>query len=464
MNLGVVAIARPTFDIPFAEETATKAWNTLSAGSAALVGSPELLMETDSVDAAIAAMDGTIDALVVLQATFADSTLVERATTLPVPTVLWAFPEARTGGRLRLNSFCGINLGAYALTNLGRRFGWIYREAADPEALDDLAVALTAESELPAIAAAVPIEAFASISAERATAARDRLRTTTIGRIGDHPDGFEPCGYNVRIVDEVFGTTIDAIPLPLLFERSEAATTEQINDAERRASEFLEGVDTLDQPAVERSLRFNVGLKSLADEREWSGVATRCWPETFTEFGGAMCTPMSLLNDVGVLGTCEADVYGDLTGLAMQSLAGSVAFVADLVHLDRETNTGVFWHCGLAPFDMADPAYPPIATVHSNRKLPLLSEFPLKPGRVTLARFSRSRGVHRLVVGGGEMISAPPSFSGTSGVLRFDRSVDDVLSTVMDEGLEHHFGIVYGDVRESRAARAALLSMPIVEL
>ncbi len=177
-----------------------------------------------------------------------------------------------------------------------------------------------------------------------------------------------------------------------------------------------------------------------------------------------MCTPMSLLNDLGVLGTCEADVYGDLTGLAMQSIAGSVAFVADLVHLDRETNTGVFWHCGLAPFDMADPAYQPIATVHSNRKLPLLSEFPLKPGRVTLARFSRSRGVHRLVVGGGEMISAPPSFSGTSGVLRFDRSVDDVLSTVMDEGLEHHFAIVYGDVREPLAALAALLSMPIVEL
>jgi L-fucose isomerase-like protein len=113
---------------------------------------------------------------------------------------------------------------------------------------------------------------------------------------------------------------------------------------------------------------------------------------------------------------------------------------------------------------MADPAYSPVATVHSNRRLPLLSEFPLKPGRVTLARFSRSRGVHRLVIGGGEMLSAPPSFSGTSGVLQFDRTVDDVLATVMDEGLEHHYGVVYGDVREPLGALAALLSLPTVEL
>lgn len=464
MNLGVVAIARPTFDVPFAEETAQAAWNTLSAGPDVLVGSPELLMDSGAVDAAIAAMEGAIDALVILQATFADSTLIERATKPAVPTVLWAFPEERTGGRLRLNSFCGINLGAYALADMGKRFGWVYRNAADPEALNDVAAALTTETEMPEIAAVTPINAFAADAAEQAAATQAVLQTTTIGRIGDHPDGFEPCGYDVQVVDDVFGTTIDAIPLPLLFERSDAATVEQVSEAARRADELLEGVDTLDQGAVERSLRFNIGLKSLADERDWSGVATRCWPETFTEFGGAMCTPMSMLNDVGVLGTCEADVYGDLTGLAMQSIAGSVAFVADLVHLDRATNTGVFWHCGLAPFDMADPAYPPIATIHSNRKLPLLSEFPLKPGRVTLARFSRSRGVHRLVVGSGEMISAPPSFSGTSGVLRFDRSVDDVLATVMDEGLEHHFGIVYSDVRESLEALASLLSMPIIEL
>ncbi|MEN8113812.1 MAG: hypothetical protein ABFS21_05440 [Actinomycetota bacterium] len=463
MNLGVVAIARPTFDVPFAQAMADEARRTLESGDATVSGSHGLLMDVDAIDAAISGLPDTIDALVVLQATFADSTLIERVAASSAPIILWAFPEERTGGRLRLNSLCGINLGGHALTDLERSYGWIYRGPDDPAALDDLAAALV-DRRLPPIAPPPSMDRFTPESVDLATAARDHLADATIGRIGDHPDGFGPCSYDAQVVADVFGTRVDAIPLPLLFERSDAADDALVASAAERAGEALTGLDTVDQGALDRSLRLNVGLRSLVDERDWAGVAMRCWPETFTEFGGAACTPMSLLNDVSVVGTCEADVYGDLTGLAMQWLAGSASFVADLVHLDRATDTGVFWHCGLAPFEMADPLFTPTATVHSNRKLPLLSEFPLKPGRVTLARFSRSRGVHRLIVGGGTMVAAPPSFSGTSGVVQFDRSVEDVLATVMGEGLDHHFGIAYGDIREPLEALAALLSMPVVQL
>jgi len=173
---------------------------------------------------------------------------------------------------------------------------------------------------------------------------------------------------------------------------------------------------------------------------------------------------MALLTDDGTPGMCEADVYGNITGLILGWFGEGASFVADLVQLDRETNTGVLWHCGLAPFSMADPESIPAATIHSNRRKPLLSEFPLKPGRVTLARVSQSRGRHRIVVGGGDMVRAPLAFSGTAGVVRFDRPVDQVMSTVMDEGLEHHFGIVYGDHQDELRALADLLAMPTVEI
>jgi L-fucose isomerase-like protein len=113
---------------------------------------------------------------------------------------------------------------------------------------------------------------------------------------------------------------------------------------------------------------------------------------------------------------------------------------------------------------MADPDVTAVAAVHTNRGLPLLNQFPLKPGRVTLARMSQSRGMHRVVIGGGQMIRQPLAFHGTSGVIRFDRPVDDVMTTVLDEGLEHHFGIVYADVRNELRALAALLGLPVVEL
>jgi len=91
-------------------------------------------------------------------------------------------------------------------------------------------------------------------------------------------------------------------------------------------------------------------------------------------------------------------------------------------------------------------------------------EFPLKPGRVTVARLSQSGGTYRLVIGSGEMLRAPVSFQGTSGVLRFDSPVDDVLDSIMGQGLEHHFCLAYGDHAEALTALAAMLDLPVIRL
>ena len=461
MKLGVIAIARPTFDVSFAQATANTAWDTLSGSGHEIVGSPEVAMTIDQVADRRDQIDG-VDAVVILQASFADSSLVVHATDVDLPTALWAFPEDRTGGRLRLNSFCGINLAGYTLTSLGRRYSWVYTHADDATVPSRIASHL-ADAPMTDVSefGSSPIDEAARVAASGVV---ERLRATTIGRVGERPDGFEPCGYESGALFAMFGVTVDEVPLPELFGRAAGAGETDVVEIRGIAQDVLSGIDDVDQVALDKSLRLNVGLRSLISERGWAGVATRCWPETFTEFGGAACTPMALLNIDGTPGVCEADVYGNITALILQWLGDAEPFVADLVHLDHDSNTGVLWHCGLAPFTMADPDAVARATIHSNRSKPLLSEFPLKPGRVSIARLSTSKGQHRLVVGGGEMIKAPLAFSGTAGVVRFDRSVTDVLDTVLGEGLEHHFGIVYGDVRDELRAFADIVDIAVVEL
>ena len=99
-------------------------------------------------------------------------------------------------------------------------------------------------------------------------------------------------------------------------------------------------------------------------------------------------------------------------------------------------------------------------TVHSNRRKPLLMEFALKPGRVTIARLSQSGGAWRLVLGGGEMLQAPQSFSGTAGVARFDLPASTVLDRIVCEGLEHHYSLAYGDHRPGTARLGGGLEHP----
>ncbi|MGL4650908.1 MAG: L-fucose/L-arabinose isomerase family protein, partial [Caldilineaceae bacterium] len=228
--------------------------------------------------------------------------------------------------------------------------------------------------------------------------------------------------------------------------------------------------------AVRGTAGVYAALRARVDGHHLQGVAVRCWPEFFTELGCAACGAMSQLGNEGCPASCEADVNGTVTSLLLQAVSGGQAWIADLVSIeggdaDDSSGTGVLWHCGLAPAAMADtgPGGGIRAALHSNRKMPLLFEFALKPGRVTLARLHRrslqgGREGYALVVGGGEMVRAPRSFGGTSGVIRFDRPARQVLDTVIREGLEHHLCLVYGDVRDELRTLAALVGLPILEL
>jgi L-fucose isomerase-like protein len=404
-KVGVAVLARSTFDVAYATEMADAAWQRLNELGHELIGSPALILDADALATATAALSKQpLDALIIVQATFADATLAAAiADANPAPLVLWAIPEERTGGRLRLNSFCGINLAGFRLTREGRRYHSLYR---DPRvSATTAALAAVLQAPLPTIGPIGEPPLVGSSSCESRVAAREvqrRLAASTVGIVGERPDGFEPCDYDPDLLARTAGVRADTATLGDLFARATSASVTAAQEVRVRVATQLEGVEEVDPEGLDRSVRLHLGLRQLIDERGWAGVATRCWPECFTEYGAACCAPHSLLNDDGLPGCCEADAYGTVTSLILQWLADGPAFVADLVDLDPKDQTGVFWHCGMAPISMANPRVAARATIHTNRRKPLLNEFPLRPGRVTIARLSQSRNASRLTIGGGE--------------------------------------------------------------
>jgi L-fucose isomerase-like protein len=226
----------------------------------------------------------------------------------------------------------------------------------------------------------------------------------------------------------------------------------------------VKNLGEMDGSAVHGSLSTYKVLKDLAGEKDLQGFAVRCWPEFFTELGCAACGAMSMLSDEMIPCSCEADVNGTITQLILQSISGSQAFGTDMVSIDAELDALVLWHCGLAPLSMADPESEKRVSIHSNRKLPLLMDFPLKPGRVTLARLSEARGEYALVVGEGDILRAPKPFSGTSGLVKFDRPALTILDTILGEGLEHHVSLTYGGFKEELVALATMLEIPLIHI
>ena len=118
LQIGLVSLARTTFDIPLAEQVNQTVRGQFDQNGLTTLGPAELITDASGVQDAIEALQHSdLDLLVILQATFADATMVvSLAENLAAPLFLWAVPEAPTGGRLRLNSFCGINLAGHSLS------------------------------------------------------------------------------------------------------------------------------------------------------------------------------------------------------------------------------------------------------------------------------------------------------------------------------------------------------------
>lgn len=452
LRIGVLPLGRPTFDVPFAETMLEGMFADLDQSGHELVGSRNLLMDAQSAHAAIDEIAANaVDRILILQVTFTDAAMTcDIAARFDQPLAIWAVPEPRLGGRLRLNAFCGLNLASHALSLRERPFSWAY--AAPGEA--DLVALLGAE---PMVRPLMP----QSVSAEpeRGLKLLDQLRGKSIARIGAHPVGFDTCAYRPDRLADTTGLAVRDFDLEDLFSRARAAPDQAARRLRQSAGAMLAGLDEVDQPQLDRSLRLKLALDGMKAEGGFDAFAIRCWPETFTDYGGAVCGPVSMMGEARTPCACEADVYGAATQLLLQTASDQPVFLVDLVDIDAADNSAVVWHCGQAPVSMADPDAVAEATIHTNRKMPLLFEFPLKPGPVTFVRLSQARGRHSLVIGRGDMLKRDKAFTGTSGVVRFNRDANAVLSRVIDSGLEHHMALAYGDhvaVLESFAVAAGL--------
>jgi len=459
---GVIALGRATFDVPYAEERLAAMWAALDAAGVPTVGERALAFDADAARAGLArAQAAGAGRLLLLQVTFTDAAATAAiARAFDGPLDIWALPEPRAGGRLRLNSFCGLNLAAHALGLRGRPFGWLHADPEAPDAPAALAALLSATPVVPALPLSPP---DAPADGPGATAAR-ALRGLRIGRIGMHPDGFDTCAYDPARLQALAGAEVAEVALDDLFARARALPEAAVAPVREAAEAVATGLEGVDQSQLDRSLRLKAALDGLRAERGFGAMAIRCWPETFTEYGGAVCGPVALLGEGGTPCACEADVYGALSQRLVQDIAAAPVFLVDLVDVDPADDSAVVWHCGQAPASMRDPEVPATATIHTNRRMPLLFEFPLRPGRVTLARISQARGRTFLALASAEVIRRPMAFTGTSGVLRFDAPAEAVRARLLDAGLEHHMVLAYGDHRAALHAAAATLDLSVLDL
>ena len=416
VKLGVCCLVRKTFDFEAAAEIYTNILAQLQQDKSIELAAIEapVLEPDEAVAAGKAFAQQQVDGIVVISGTFhLGHLLLEIKKHAAKPTLLWGLPELPyNGGKIRLNSVCGVNLNASNLVKSG---------------YPDFTYTIGMEIDQDWVDAVRMIRA---------------LRDCRVGILGYRAHGFFNVGVSELALYEKFGVIVDHYELADLWDIEEDQTL-----AVRYAQLIKDKFDTSECSAekVEKVSRLAAKFQTFAKQSGLSALAVRCWPEFASGYGISPCAAMSLAQADGLIVACEGDIDCALTMLCHKAAGAQTPFMADLSQADLEGDSALMWHCGVAPCSLTDGKCTPTLDTYFAGGKGVTAGFVMRSGAINMARLDSINGNYRLFQERGQALEMEKLLSGTYAKVRFDLPMRKVLDKVIYTGVAHHVSMVYGD-------------------
>lgn len=462
-RVALLATGRSTFAWDEGRQVLDRARMTLRHLGAEVCGPDDLVEFADEVAATGFGPDsGQLPVL--LCATFADASVALSAFGRSRrPVILWAPRDpAPIGDRLHLNSLCGANLAAHALVRDGVEVRLLYGDPEEAGIGEELRRALAEDVRAAEGGSREPLGEVAPEGEVRAVLGQ--LRGRRLGVVGDVPTGFTSCEYDASWLGSGLGLEVLEMTLADAFSRIEAVPAERRAAVVAAARAESPSVDELERRELDLFGAVTAAMTDWAAEEDLDALGVRCWPEFPLQLGVCPCSALGRLAASGVATQCERDVNGGATMLLARALGAHDTYLADVVRIDEPSNSATFWHCGLAPSSLAAVPAEARQDTHCNRGIGVAGNFPLRPGRVTIARLGWSGGrTYRLFLAGGEAVVGPNRFKGNSLDVRMDRDATTTIRTLVERGLEHHTVLAWSELRPQLRRAAQILGLELVE-
>ena len=434
VTIGIVCLARKTFDYKAAEQIYSEILSDLEKiPKIDLKAARGLVIEVeDAQKAAHELAEAHLDGLIVISGTFHLGHLVlELHKVLRVPIFLWGLPELPyDGGKIRLNSVCGVNLNASNLykAKIRNYYANISNEV-DTDWLD-----------------AIRIKAA--------------LQHAHVGIVGYRAKGF----FNLN-VDELdlynkLGVMIDHYELADLLQTEVEA--EQITKRKAHIQELF-NTSALTEEQLTKVAELTEKFKIFVDMHKISALAIRCWPEFADAFGIAPCASMSILQAEGVLLTCEGDIGGAISMLAHQAISEETPFLADFSQVNFEEDFALMWHCGVAPCNLWDGKCERTLDTYFAGGKGVTAGFVMKEGVFSVCRLDSAGSDLRIFLQKGTAIGMQKDLAGTYFKCKFEKPVKEILERVLYTGIAHHISVIYGEFIEPFKIFARIIGVKIIK-
>ncbi|SOE18964.1 L-fucose isomerase-like protein [Hoeflea halophila] len=379
------------------------------------------------------------DFLLLLHGGFTMGDVARQIASDPMPMGVWATPEPTLTDDIQLNNFVSLNMSmsiARGVRNLRKHPVQWYLGAPGDEALVDRMR-----------------QTFSALSARKA------LRGARIGVVG----GLAPTFYNMEVSTDALlqslGVEVEHVDIHKLTDLMSGQDKEEVARelAEMSAKAEVCGVS---DPQMDLTAQAVLSLRRIAKEGRFDALAVSDWPALQENPGMHPGAAFSWLEEKDRLPVAsEGDVLGAVTQLVVKSLTGKLGCLLDMTSPHLERDQILMWHGGGGPLHMAGGSvswinHPMIGRgTEEGPVFGAIADYEFAHGPVTVLRVAR-HGTAGFAVQG-EVATGPASgFTGCRGwVSRFEdaqgpRSAADIVTTVLEHGLEHHFVLVPGAVRE----------------
>lgn len=436
--IGVLILGRkrPGFDQEWNKIVCARSVAALGQLGFTTVGADEPVVdEATTVEKLEMLRQAGCSALVMLQPSMGHGQLaLTVAQRWPYPVVLWATPERPGDGKVSSCSLVGQHLWGSSLRQADHPFELVYGDPDDAQLRAEL------------------IRAIAVARAARG------LRYAKLGVIGTHAPGFIDLAAEPFLMRRTLGIQLHPLSLPQYIERVHAVSEDAVRKDVQSVLAMKLPMDGITAEDLPMNSRCYLAMLELIEEECLDGITIQCWPELPNMLGQWPYLAVSRLTTAGRAVSIEGDVDG-CAGSLMNCLLGmGPGFLTDWLEHDR--NTIFFWHPGMAPMNMCNPAGDaggPSLTRHFNIVKPLVVDGCIREGEaVTVARLWRCDGEYHMTAFEGRTTEQRRKLTGNTVLMQISEAqiarsgtVPERFDRLVHAGMPHHVLLSFGTHAET---------------
>ena len=221
----------------------------------------------------------------------------------------------------------------------------------------------------------------------------------------------------------------------------------------------LAPADKVSKEQLKLSSQAILSLRNIGDKNNYNALAVSDWPALQEISGMHPGAAFSVLEEIDKIPVAsEGDILGAVTQVIAKSFTEKVGYLLDMTEPDLDNERLLMWHGGGGPLYLANKSgarwvnHPMIG--RGTTKGPIygtISDLIFKTGPVTVFRISEN-GKSIFHFNSEVQDINPNGFTGCRGWLgsfkmnNIKLTLNDLVETVMEHGIEHHFVLVPGDI------------------